>query len=277
MKFNKLIFITLLLIGLTNSSLAISSGHQSTREINELKKKITKMQGVNSEAGLINEKYYKHKLALAQVKTVKKVAAYETYMFLAKAGTRRSLVEINKIVDVAWECSWIFTDLGANHMERFKRILEWCKGETNFKANELSRWKKGQYIKSLNVTIKNDTADYGAWQINDANMEYAKGVYRLYKSGVIPFKIIKIRKMEDLFDIPTNCVVRCAIETDRKASGMEWRHHARPNDREYLVYLSKKLKELEKENMYDEALISNYYKLIPVKRYFDKTPTNGEK
>jgi hypothetical protein len=54
--------------------------------------------------------------------------------------------------------------------------------------------------------------------------------------------------------------------------GLEWKHNGKANDKPYIAHLHKKMKELEKENMYDEALVSNYYKLIPVKRYFDKTP-----
>jgi hypothetical protein len=267
MSFNKLFAVFLLCLSFVTPSIASSVQRDSAKEIYELKRKITTMQTVDGENSSINEKYFKHKLAVSQVKMIKKVATYETHMFLARAGTKRSMSEISKMVDAAWDCSWIFVDLGNDHMERFERILEWCKGETNFKADTVSRWKKGQYIKSLNVTIKKDTEDWGPWQINADNFEYAQGIYRLYTSGVITFKIIRIRKLSDLFDIPTNCAVRCAIETDRKANGMEWQHKARPNDRAYHSHMVKKMKELQREGLYDPALVAKYYKLTPIKKY----------
>ena len=263
MKFNKLIVLVLLCFSLTNVLSAIT---QTSNEIYELKKKIVKMQAVDSESSSINERYYKHQLAVAQVKALKKVAAYETYVYLARAGTKRSVTEIGQITDVAWECSWIFTDLGSTQMERFRRIMEWCMNETNFKARCVSRWKKGQYIKSLRTTIKKDTADYGAWQINEDNLGYAQDIYRLYRSGVISFKIIRPKQMTDLFDIPTNCVVRCAIETDRRAMGMEWKH-PRSSDKLYPAYLSKKIRDLQKDGMFDDALVAKYYRLVPGKTY----------
>jgi hypothetical protein len=270
MSFNKLLAVFLLCLSFVTPAIASSIQGDSAKEIYELKKKITTMQTVNGENSSINERYFKHKLAVSQVKAIKKVATYETYMFLARSGTKRSTVEIAKIVDVAWECSWIFTDLGNDNMDRFERILEWCKGETNFKADIVSRWKKGQYIKSLNITIKKDTADWGPWQINEDNFGYAQNTYRLYTSGIIPFKILRVRALKDLFDIPTNCVVRCAIETDRKANGMEWQHKARANDRAYFNYISKKMKELQRDGLYDPALVNKYYKLTPVKKYTAK-------
>lgn len=270
MKFNKLTTVALFCFSLINASNTFGASNKNAVEINELKQKITKMQVVDGESISMNERFYKHKLAITQVKMLKKVAAYETYMFLAKSGTRGNLSEINKIVDVAWECSWTFTDLGSNHMDRFRRIMGWCKGETNFRGNCVSIWKKGQYIKSMNIIIKKDTADYGAWQINIDNLSYAKKTYSLYRSGVVCFKIVRVRKPEDLFDIPTNCAVRCAIETDRKSMGMEWKHRGRPDDRAYIAHLSKKINELEDINMYDEALVSNFYKLTPIKRYCQK-------
>jgi len=278
MTFNKPIAAALIFFSLSGAAYGAINSDSNAKEIRELKKKITKMQATDTSSAAMSEVYYKHKMAISQVNVAKKVAAYETYLFLERNGTRRSMSEITKIVDVAWECSWIFTDLGDDHMERFQRILEWCKGETNFKGNVVARWKKGQYIKSLNLTVKKDTVDYGAWQINGDNLGYAKGVYSLYKSGVIPFKIVRVKTPEDLFDIPTNCVVRCAIETDRKALGWEWKHHARPNDRAYLKYVAKKLKDLEREGLYDESLVSKYYKLVPSKRYVaKKTQTKGVK
>jgi len=264
--FNKLIVITALCCGLTNTTMAGSVKNNQAREINELKKKIVKMQSVDGEVISINERYYKHKIAISQVQMIKKIAAYETYMFLANSGTRRDLSEINKMVDVAWECSWIFTDLGANHMERFKLILQWCKTETNFKAKSVSKWKKGQYIKSLNKYVKKDTEDYGPWQININNFTYSQDIYQLYSSGVVPFKIIRPRTYKDLFDIPTSCVVRCAIETDRKYAGLEWQHH-KNIDKPYVAHISKKMKQLEREGLYDEAVVSKYYKLTPIKTY----------
>ena len=271
MTFNKLLMAMCVFLGLSSGLFAGNDNFQNAREINELKQKIVKMKTVDSESHSINEKYYRHKLAISQVKAVKKVAAYETYMFLAKHGTKRSMSEINQIVDVAWECAWIFPDIGPTPMERFKTILEWCKMETNFKAKLVSKWKAGQYIKSLDKYVRKDTEDWGPWQINTDNFAYAQNTYRLYKSGIVPFKIIKIRKYEDLYDIPTNCVVRCAIETDRREAGLDWRHHSRSkNDKDYVAHISKKIKELEKEGLYDERLVYYYYKLTPIKKYSNK-------
>lgn len=212
----------------------------------------------------VNEKYYKHKLAVSQVRMMKRMIAYETHIFLAKEGANRSVGFLQQITDPAFNCAFIFTSLGKDHMERFVRLMEWSYEETNCK-NIICRWKKGQYLRGLDVTLTMDSVDYGIWQINDVfDWCLVPRLKKLYSSGVINFQIVNVKSMQNFMDIPTNCAMRCIVEDERKSLGYEWKHD---NAKAYRRYIESKIKEMEKEGLYDRDLVDKYYYLTPIKTY----------
>ena len=210
-------------------------------------------------------KHALHEISKNEGRLLRKYVAYQTYLFLKKQGSARNIIELQQMVDAAFNCSFIFIDLGESQHERFRRILGWAYTETNFKKNLVSAWKKGQYIKSLNVTISYDSIDYGTWQINDYNdMSLKEELWSLYLSGVINFKIVKVNDVGDLFDIPTNCAFRCLVEAERKRIGLNWKQD---KAKSYLEFIETKMAELEKNAYYDKNLIEQYYHKEPIKRF----------
>lgn len=241
-------------------SAVAANGRKS--EVKIMKKRILQISA--QEYSRINESYYKHQLAYTQVALLKKDITLLILEVYRQYGSTKKYKDIYDAVDVSFENAFIFTDLGTDHVDRFTRIVTWAKAETNFQKNNVSSWKKGQYLKSINARVNKDTSDWGMWQINQDNFEYVKKINYLYGSGVITYKVKKIRSLEDLFDIKTNCAARCLIETDRKNMGMEWKH-----DKEMAFFnkISLRIKSLEKERVYDSALVERYYHLTGTKAY----------
>ncbi len=228
-------------------------------------REIVDLKNPNQSIGVdVNEKYYKHKLAVSQVRTMKRMIAYETHIFLSKEGADRSVGFLQQITDPAFNCSFIFTSLGKDHIERFVRFMEWSYEETNCK-NIICTWKKGQYLRGLGVTLTMDSVDYGVWQINDVfDWCLVPRLKKLYRSGVINFRIANVKNMQNFMDIPTNCVMRCIVEDERKSLGYEWRHD---NAKAYRKYIESKIKEMEDDGLYDRNLVDKYYYLTPIKTY----------
>jgi hypothetical protein len=206
-----------------------------------------------------------HEISKNEGRLLRKHVTYQTYLFLKKQGCNRNMIDLQEMIDSAFNCSFIFMDLGENQHERFRRILGWAYTETNFKKNIVSAWKKGQHIKSLNVTISYDSTDYGTWQINDVNdMSLKDDLWSLYLSGVINFKIVKVSGVDDLFDIPTNCAFRCLVEAERKRIGLNWKQD---KAKAYLKFIEARMTELEKNACYDKNLVEQYYYKEPIKRF----------
>jgi hypothetical protein len=231
-------------------------------EVKIMKKRILQISA-QQYSGL-NESYYKHQLAYTQAALLKKDITLLILEVYRQYGTTKRYKDIYDAVDVSFENAFIFPDLGTDHVDRFTRIVTWAKAETNFQKNNVSSWKKGTYLKSINATVNKDTSDWGMWQINEDNFKYVKKINYLYSSGVITYKVKKIRSLEDLLDIKTNCAARCLIETDRKDMHMEWRHN---KEMGFFNKISLRIKSLEKERVYDRALVERYYHLTAVKTY----------
>jgi len=246
---------------------AVSEKSQANQEINKLRNKIVDLSNYSNSTMVENEIRKNHKLAKYQASLFIKVVSYEIYISLLKQGTKRSFQEIENIVWTAYQSSWIFTDFGEDHMDRFKVILQWAKDESNFKEDTKVSWKAGTYFKSIDKTVPKDTTDYGAWQINEDHYESLKYINHLYDSGVINFKIKKLHKIEDLMDLGTNCVARCVIETDRKVRGWEWKHI---RSKGFGKLFNKLTKKLEEEGYYNRAFVEKYYHIVPVKTYSRK-------
>ena len=143
-------------------------------------------------------------------------------------------------------------------------MLQWAYDESEYNKNCISSWKKGQYIKRMNITITKDSTDYGAWQNNQDNLQFIKIINYLYESGVITFKIRKVKTVKDLMDIPTSCTARCLIETDRKAHGWDWKHMG---DKKYNKWLRSTMTKLEHDGLYEKDFVEKYYNINPYKRY----------
>jgi hypothetical protein len=238
------------------------------KETNTLGNNVTKLKRefVANGTTLTTKEY--HELARCEAAFLRKYITYQTLVFLNKQGTDRNVADLQQMVDVAFKCSMIFVDLGETSHERFRRILGWAYTETNFKKNLVSSWKKGQYIKSLNVTITYDSTDYGTWQINDYNdMSLKEELWSLYLSGVINFKIVKVDTVHDLFDIPTNCAFRCLVEAERKRLGLNWKQD---KSKAYLQFIENKMADIESKGYYDKKLVEHYYHKEPIKKFVFK-------
>lgn len=236
--------------------------NSTQREVTTLKAKIIEIK--TKDQAKLAEKYYRHRLAIQQAALVKKDLVLFLIEYYRDMGSRKNFHNISAMVDVAFESSFIFTSLGVDYEERFLRILQWAKIETDFNKNTISNWKAGQYIKSLNTTIRRDTSDHGTWQINRDNLKYVKRLNYLYNSGVISYKIKNVRTIDDLMDINTNCAARCFIETERKKMNMPWKHDKAPA---FVKLLRKRLVKLETSGLYDKTLIAHYYHLNNTKTY----------
>lgn len=268
----KILWLVLLLSLVFPQGLLQASPESATKkEILNLKQKLNNELSQNT---LLQEKYYKHKLAKEQAKLL--ILTTSSFIYRYHNG-KRSFQDINQFVTTAYECSFVFPELGKDHLERFKRFMGWGEGESNFDKNCVSSWKKGQKLRKLHRNskgkviresfyyIKYDSTDYGILQVNEHNLLYVKKtINTMYKSGTLPFKVKRVRTVEDLFDIPTNCAARCFIETDRKQMGWEYKHDS---SIVFLNELNAEINKLKSQEMYDTNLVENYYNLIPPKTY----------
>ncbi len=128
--------------------------------------------------------------------------------------------DIQEIVSVSYECSFIFKNIGPTQRDRFIRILGWAETESGFKKNAFAKWHKGQKVKingEIKI-IKHNSQDFGVWQINNQHFNFIK------KLETKNYKIKKIHHMKDLYDVKSNCIIRCIIETDRKKRGQNYKH-----------------------------------------------------
>jgi len=251
-----------MILSISTFGYGATSTNGTKSEIKIMKKRILQIQSKDYSG--TNESYYKHQLAYTQAALLKKDITLLILDIYRQYGSFRNYKDVYDAVDVSFENAFIFTELGTDHVDRFARIAMWAKNETDFQKNQISYWKKGQYIKSLGATVGKDTSDHGMWQINADNLIYAKKVNYLYSSGVITYKVKKVKTLHDLMDTRTNCAARCIIETDRKRMGMSWKHDAR----KYMFNkINARIKDLENERVYDRALVERYYHLIPSKTY----------
>lgn len=253
---------------------AIAGPTTSTKkEILDLKQKISASLSNNSQ---LNEKYYKHKIAQQQAKLL--ILTATNFIYTYQNG-KRNYKQIKEFVEYAYECSFIFPTLGRDHLDVFMTYLRWAQAETGYRADLISTWKKGQQIKGIRmnskgqivgeytITIKYDSKDFGILQINNHNLKTVrKAVNKLYRTGVIPFKVKKLKSVDDFLDIKTNLVSRSIIEVDRQKRGWEWKHWSYIS----LDFYNKMKSEIiimKKQDMYDVNLVQKYYHLIPVKTY----------
>jgi len=259
-KFKSVALVAILSIPAVSYSDIPANGTKS--EVKVMKQRIFQVKSKDYSG--VNESYYKHQLALTQAVLIKKDITLLILDVYRQYGMTRKYNDIYDAVDVSFESAFIFPELGIDHVERFIRIVSWAKAETNFKKNVVATWKKGQFIKSLNSHVKKDTSDHGMWQINIDNLDYSKKVNYLYNSGIITYKVNKISTLNDLMDIRTSCAVRCFIETDRKRMGMPWKHD---KEKLFIGKMVKRIRDLEKEKVYDRNLLERYYHLIKIKTY----------
>ena len=210
-----------------------------------------------------------NEIAVAEGRLLEKEITLATYKYYKSTYTNRKIDDIDQIVDSSFKCAFIFSDLGDTFTGRLKRILGWACTETNFKNGLTCHWKKGQYIKGLHTTIKYDSTDFGVWQINDVNdFPLILKLQYLYESGIINFKIIKIKKKEDLFDIPTNCAFRCLVETERRSMRLNWKQD---KSKKYLRIINDVIDDLKAQSLYDDATVEKHYYRAPVKHCFMET------
>ena len=248
---------------ITNLLYARSSEPTSkTKELQVLIKSVEKLNNNTNQQA--QEKFYKNKLAVQQAKLL--ILDTTCFIYRYHEG-KRDFDEIYKIVSAAYECSFIFTELGYDHLDTFVRILGWAEWESRFSSKVVCPWKKGTWVErnGERLYIKFDSIDYGTWQVSNQHMSYLRKINRLYTSGIITIKIKHIKKMDDVLDIPTNCVARCVIETDRKRRHWPWKHDNEKNFINQLSIRIYKLREIQK--LYNRQLTQKYYHLIPIKTY----------
>jgi hypothetical protein len=233
-------------------------------EVNKLRKQIEALSSVYQNNLNSSELKSKRSMSNAQANLLIKVVSYEIYLKLRKNGVKRSIYDIQASVRAAWLNSWVFTDLGKTHIDRFVTILQWGYDESGYKKNLICHWKAGTYIKRLNKTVLNDTTDYGAWQINECHAQNIKILNYLYESGIINFKINKIKRLTDVMDTNTNAAARCLVETDRKSRGWEWQHIG---NKEFNLFLKTTVANLEAEGLYNRNFVQTYYYSAPIKTY----------
>lgn len=269
----KILWLVLLLsLVFPQGSLYGTQESMTKKEILNLKQKLNNSELSQNTA--LQEKYYKHKLAKEQAKLL--ILTTSSFIYRYYNG-KRSFQDINQFVTTAYECSFIFPKLGKDHLERFKRFMEWGEEESNFNKNCISSWKKGQRLRKIHRNskgqairetyfyIKYDSTDYGILQVNEYNLMYVKkSINNMYKSGLLPFKVKRVQTVNDLLDIPTNCAARCFIETDREQLGWEYKHD---NAIDFVNKFNMELNKLKNQEMYDTNLVENYYNLIPIKIY----------
>jgi hypothetical protein len=244
-----------------------SSLHADSREMYQLKEKVLALSKENNKILATNEVIANNRLARYQAKLLIKTLSYEIHLYLKRQGVNRSVSKIEKIVEASYLSSWIFVDLGKDHLDRFVTINQWAREETGFDPQLISRWKAGTYLKSLKKKVLRDTVDYGAFQVNEGHIESLKLINFLYDSSVINFKVRRVRSVKDLMDVNTNCVARCIIETDRKARGWEWQHM---RDRQFRAFMISTIDKLSKEHLYNRHFVEKYYSLTPIRAYSAK-------
>ncbi len=252
----------------------VASNNETRKEILDLKAKISNDLSNNAQ---LNEKYYKHRIAQQQAKLI--ILSATNFIYNYHRG-KKSYKQIYEFVQNAYECSFIFTGLGGNHLDIFMTYLRWAQAETEYTPDQISQWKKGQQIKEIRmdrkgrpiehiIIIKSDSTDYGILQVNNHNFETVRhSVAKLYKSGVVPFKVKSIKSCDDLLDIKTNLVARSVIETERKDFGWNYKHYSyNPNSVDFTNRLHVEIALLRKQDLYDVSLVQKYYHLCPVKTY----------
>ena len=244
-----------------------SNANADPKDIYVLKEQVLTLTQQNNQILRTNEAITNNRLARYQAKLLIKTVSYEICIYLRNQGVKRSVSQVEKIVEVAYWSSWIFTDLGKDHIDRFLTILQWAKDESGFVTSMISHWKAGTYLKSIRKKVLRDSTDYGAFQINEFHLPKLKNMSFLYESGIVKFKINRVRQYKDLMDINTNCVGRCMIETDRKARGWEWQH---AKDVRFKKFLFNTIAKIERDNLYNRRFSEKYYSLTPIKTYSAK-------
>jgi len=204
-------------------------------------------------------------------------------------SSKKDWKAIYDAVDVAFENSFIFTELGTDHIDILVRQLGWVKQETDYTVNIIAKWDPPNYRTLGKIKINKDTGkskitwgkrkkvklppkmkitfssiDYGMWQVNDQHKDQLYDVNYLYGAGFIPYKIKRFRSMKDLVDIRTNSVARCFIETVRKEHGLPYKHD---KSKAFLGMIHKAIRNLEKQGLYDKKIVQRYYNLIPTKQW----------
>jgi len=246
---------------------------KTKKEILILKQQISTNLSSNA---YLNERYYKHQLAVQQVKLLKLTTEN---LILRYHPQTKFPKQINQFVDNSFECAFIFPTLGDNHLEIFEMYQRWAEAETGFTPTQISVWTKGQKIKRFIMnrkgekvresfyTIKFSSKDAGILQVNSCNVQYVrKPVINLYKSGIISFRVKEVKKFDDLLDVNTNLVARSIIEADRKERGWEYKHYSYVS-MDFYHKLKLEVNNLRAAGLYDPNLVQKYYYLNPVKTY----------
>lgn len=239
----------------------------SSQEISKLRAKVLELTDDYNRTLQDVQVKSNNTLARYQANLLIKVFSYEIYLNHKNLGVKRNLHDIEAVVQASYLCSWIFTDLGKDHIDRFIFLLQLAREESGYKKTLISSWKAGTYLPAIEKTVRRDSSDYGVWQINDQHEENIKIINHLYESGAINFKTAKIKRITDVMDIKTNCVARCIIETDRKSRG--W---ALPKfrDQKHLKFLYSTMYKLEKQGLYSRDFAQKYYNIVPIKPYSEK-------
>ena len=263
-------FLLALTVFLSISSLSFSGqvNDQST-EIHNLRKTVIKLTNEHKKIIQKNELRSNHRFARSQAEFAMKVVSYEIYNYLKQENPvgKRSFSDIEKMVKAAYLSSWVFTDLGEDHVERFIQINQWAKDETRFRPRTKRFWKKGTYLRSIDKTVRFDNWDYGGWQVNQQHMEkpeFRSAINFLYDSGSVNFPMKTVKVWDDFLDINTNCVARCVIETDRKSMGWEWKH---TRDEKFHKKLTQVFAKMEKEGLYDRDFVGEFYYITPIRQH----------
>jgi hypothetical protein len=229
-------------------------------EVKNLRNAVYKISNTNKN----NIEFNNKKIAKMQINFFLKSISNEIYIKIKNTGSKINLKQVEKIVEASYLNSWIFVDLGKNHIDRFEYIIQMAKDESCFNIDTITKWKKGQYISSLDKYVNHDTIDYGAWQINKMHRKNIRKLNLLQNNNYLNFKINKIKTIYDVMDVKTNCAARCLIETDRKKMGMKWKHI---RDNNFKIWLHKKIVKMEDQDLYDIKLIEKYYNNKPLKTY----------
>lgn len=276
-RMKRIICLVLLLFSLVPQSIVGAAmpvtNAKTKKEILNLKQKISTNLSNNI---YLNERYYKHELAIQQVKLLELTTEDLILKYHPRTRYKR---QINQFVENSFECSFIFKTLGNDHLQIFEMYQRWAEAETGFDPMQISVWKKGQRIKKFILNrrgnlvkeeyyiIKFSSKDAGILQVNNRNLQYVKKhVMNLYKDGIIPFKVKEIRNLNDLLDVNTNLVARSIIETDRKERGWGYKHYTY-NSMKFYYKLRLKINNLKAAGLYDPELVQKYYNLNPIKTY----------
>lgn len=234
------------------------------KELYKLREKVFTLTQQNNQLLQNNELLSNNRLAKYESRLLIKTLSYEIHLYLKKQGVKRSVAKIESIVEACYVSSWIFTDLGKDHIDRMALMLQWAREESSFNPSLITHWKAGTYLESIKRTVTKDTVDYGAFQINEMHSRNLKTINFLYDSSVINFKVKRVRGLKDIMDVRTNCVARCIIETDRKSRGWEW-HHTR--DKKFRQFIATQIESLERQHLYSRRFVEKYYFTTPIRHY----------